>query len=877
MASLSDEQKQQIRFWIYTIGCDLAACYSQEKNKYKERWGDNIINDIDYDKRLEQGWYNDGVAVICGQLRRGPYKGKWITCLDFDSKDTFDKFCNILGISLEQLAKWTRVEWHGSVERIHVFLITSKPFKNLAAAGVEIKANKLLAFVSPSLHKSGQAYRAFDRESVAILDDIDQLRIEGILEIFVKTCTNDDRTYFDEDGRNKYIEYLNTEGTILRAGERHPGTVANANSMFFKYLGEWKDMSDDDRFNRLVSWHNKVCDPPLFQERGRENEVREIWDSIKQKFTGKRQEERDKREDEEHNSTYAYSGPDLPELKGNVFYQINAKPTKFIIAHKQNKQLIETTLKTTAEENSKTDQKIITQHLVHNRTFLTCIPVKIIRHKNPLSYLDISVKYTITFVDAAGEYNTLSHKTLSEILGCLRDLGYVLSDGAEGALGTMIQAYKENKIIEDNQETEFTGFFIVPDAETNTNIIIASGVDNKKEISTSELKDALKCINDAVKYYEGRLDLLSTTITWGMIAPAIYMLKSNDYFLKWLHFYGFTNATKSNSGRFALALDGHHDDEKFNKHLTDIDTIARLGEVIGKTTFPKLIDECDLNDKERRWLINALKTAINGRIARSKFISNSSRTSTGIPALSPCILTSNPSPPFHDSAYMRRVIDRGFQQSESFKENDPKAIEFVGWLLTYLSKLKALGDFRNWYVMNHQDVFLDDKRPSPLDLGKKILEAAYECAGMKMPEWFNQRLTESQLEDSLSDNTGIIKRGFETYINVNLKNFFGIDVFTDTAIITAISNRLFKLVDRNLLPDIKRDKDCNIRIRKGILSELYRYNITSDQLPNLKALADYMGVSQPVKKNAGHMVIICTAEQLTNYFDSTEEEIEKTT
>jgi hypothetical protein len=39
---------------------------------------------------------------------------------------------------------------------MHVFLISKKPFKNLAAAGIEVKANKLLAFVSPSLHKSGE-------------------------------------------------------------------------------------------------------------------------------------------------------------------------------------------------------------------------------------------------------------------------------------------------------------------------------------------------------------------------------------------------------------------------------------------------------------------------------------------------------------------------------------------------------------------------------------------------------------------------------------------------------------------------------------------------------------------------------------------------
>ena len=106
-------------------------------------------------------------------------------------------------------------------------------------------ANKLLAFVSPSLHKSGEEYRAFDGESISILDSIDQLRIESIIDIFIKTHTDDQRSYFDEDAKQKYIEYLNAEGTILRAGERHPGTIANGTSMFFKHKGEWRILPID--------------------------------------------------------------------------------------------------------------------------------------------------------------------------------------------------------------------------------------------------------------------------------------------------------------------------------------------------------------------------------------------------------------------------------------------------------------------------------------------------------------------------------------------------------------------------------------------------------------------------------------------------------
>ena len=71
------------------------------------------------------------------------------------------------------------------------------------------------------------------------------------------------------------------------------------------------------------------------------------------------------------------------------------------------------------------------------------------------------------------------------------------------------------------------------------------------------------------------------------------MLKTNNYFLKWLHFYGFPNATKSNTGKIILAIDGHHDDTEYLLNFSRIDTVARLGDAVSHTTFPKLVDEVD--------------------------------------------------------------------------------------------------------------------------------------------------------------------------------------------------------------------------------------------------------------------------------------------
>jgi hypothetical protein len=83
-SSLTDEQKEQIRYWIHTIGCDLVACITKEK-KPIEKWSDNLLNAEDYDIRLEQGLYDNGVAIKCGQIRHGKYASKYISVLDFDT------------------------------------------------------------------------------------------------------------------------------------------------------------------------------------------------------------------------------------------------------------------------------------------------------------------------------------------------------------------------------------------------------------------------------------------------------------------------------------------------------------------------------------------------------------------------------------------------------------------------------------------------------------------------------------------------------------------------------------------------------------------------------------------------------------------------
>jgi hypothetical protein len=56
------------------------------------------------------------------------------------------------------------------------------------------------------------------------------------------------------------------------------------------------------------------------------------------------------------------------------------------------------------------------------------------------------------------------------------------------------------------------------------------------------------------------------------------------------------------------------------------------------------------------------------------------------------------------------------------------------------------------------------------------------------------------------------------------------------------------------------------------LTELYNHGITKDQLPNLRALADYMKAD--FKKSDGNKVVKASKAQLAAYFDLEESQDE---
>ena len=127
----------------------------------------------------------------------------------------------------------------------------------------------------------------------------------------------------------------------------------------------------------IWEWHLQHCNPPR---------SREEFDRICKWTIDTFREERDKKHEEARSKRN-----NCVDMPGCVSYQINSNADKFVVLTPDNK-LVETIHK---YEDSNENPKEKVCKVYHTMTFLCCKPVKIVKHINPLSFLDIPQKYTV--------------------------------------------------------------------------------------------------------------------------------------------------------------------------------------------------------------------------------------------------------------------------------------------------------------------------------------------------------------------------------------------------------------------------------------------------------------------------------------------------
>ena len=87
------------------------------------------------------------------------------------------------------------------------------------------------------------------------------------------------------------------------------------------------------------------------------------------------------------------------------------------------------------------------------RTFLACKPVRIIKHRNPLSFLEMPEKYTIEFRGSEPSRSLRSrHKSLPQITGELKQSQALTDKNLDNSMIAQIKGFEQAGLLEENDD-----------------------------------------------------------------------------------------------------------------------------------------------------------------------------------------------------------------------------------------------------------------------------------------------------------------------------------------------------------------------------------------------------------------------------------------
>jgi hypothetical protein len=257
---LTEEEQQAIRYWFEEAGIPIIEADTKNKRVYIEKWDRVDFATTDFRTKLANGDYDNGIAIRTGKTLSGNGKNAaYSISLDFDGWDAVIEWFGSWEKVIE-LSKKTRIEWHGEDKsRIHVFLFADRSIANkrvhIKNAFLEIRCNNNLLFVHPSIHKSGKPYTPIEKTDIETLDSNQLLQLISKIDSISKG-------FMSENDKEAYEKWLDDPITILGEGQgRHDALKYKINSYYFKFKGEWLDLTDEQRFQRAWEWNLAHCNP----------------------------------------------------------------------------------------------------------------------------------------------------------------------------------------------------------------------------------------------------------------------------------------------------------------------------------------------------------------------------------------------------------------------------------------------------------------------------------------------------------------------------------------------------------------------------------------------------------------------------------------
>jgi hypothetical protein len=455
------------------------------------------------------------------------------------------------------------------------------------------------------------------------------------------------------------------------------------------------------------------------------------------------------------------------ELSKHNWEIISYNPTRFLVAHSEHKQIIFAELKekdvtrrkNTMESTIENETNETISYLKFSRIVIGAIPVEVVLNKNPLGLFDH--KYTIKFVTHSEHSFTIGPKTLDEIVSCLKDRSLIyIAKNATEALSIIINAFERNRKVIVKNDMETTGFYFIDGKIKQYDI---SNNDHPKP-TPEQIKKCCELLEILQTKFKNK-DVFPTLLKWSIVAPFDYILKQvHKKWIPWIYPYGWSNTGKSTLGDLCCCIWNRYQDKNSILSFTAVDTKARLGEALSKSTYPIVINEvAQLNDENRnRDIVEMIKTAVTDTNARKKFVHKT--IYTDIPSFSSCILTSNSIPP-SDTGFRRRTIPIIFTEKDKYSAEDMKEFKKL-FDQRIKNELQYLGNFTANYIIEHQELLLGKKDWK--EIAEIILIEIYKSIQKESPEWIKYFVKENQMADSKEDvellfRSFLIEKVNETY------------------------------------------------------------------------------------------------------------------
>jgi len=352
---------------------------------------------------------------------------------------------------------------------------------------------------------------------------------------------------------------------------------------------------------------------------------------------------------------------------------------------------------------------------------------------------------------------------------------------------------------------------------------------NLSEPDKDAVREALSFLDHFVRtYFSHVVEKFSVVFRWFLIAPFSYLAKQRGTMIKALYLYGASSVGKSTMALISLNLWRNHH-VVVEKSGSLMDTVPRLGKLVSTSTFPEIVSE-PKGALTKEDVVETLKNALTGTIARAKFVEGSYQE---IPALANLCFTSNHSVP-KDDALIRRMYIIPFSQSErpkktpDFSEARAKAEKLFPLIGDYLLWLVAKKD---QYVINQ---ILSLNEENALDVARELLAYLYESVGLEVPiDWLSADVEEIQ------DTTLETFEEEQRVVVINkLKNMFLSEmakVYKVSPEPQALRENLLKFISAGL---------CKYLVRRGRSIYLTREVLDELQIPNMKVLGEILDAGE---------------------------------